>query len=101
MIAPENAYLFCNWLWWTPRDISAFGLALDIIGIAVLFRFQVDPNAQIRSDGASFLQLEGSGAGDGEEKQKYSKYRKLTYLGFSLLLLGFALQLVGTVCQPS
>jgi hypothetical protein len=78
-----------------PKWISASGLLFDIVGIALLFRYQVDLNHQMSSTGSIKLVLEQS---DEAEAVKWHWYRKLTRLGFALLIIGFCLQLTGTLC---
>jgi hypothetical protein len=75
------------------KTLVLIGLALDIAGIAVLFRWQVDPNATIRPDGAEVRITEST---DSEMARRYVRFRYLTHLGFVLLLTGFVLQALGT-----
>ncbi len=76
------------------KVFSIFGLILDIVGIGLLFRFQVDRNQHLSPEGHISLALAGSDQG---EARKWHLYRKLTWLGFTLLIVGFSLQLVGTI----
>jgi hypothetical protein len=78
----------------TAKGLSVLGLFLDIVGIALLFRFQVDTNQHLSPEGSISLILEQSDEG---EVKKWHLYRKLTWLGFTLLIVGFSFQLIGTI----
>lgn len=81
-----------NWCLENPKLLSSsLGLGLDIIGITILFFFQVDRNHALREDGAVMLRLEHD---DPTEQTKWKWYRKLTNIGFVVLFVGFALQLL-------
>jgi hypothetical protein len=80
----------------SAKAISEIGLALDFLGIAILFKFQVDRNHGMSPDGAMRLILEQT---DHNERRKWLVYRKLTWLGFVLLMAGFALQFIGSICS--
>ena len=86
----------CSVLPLSPRSFSLVGIALDFVGIALLFAFQVDRNHGMSPDGSTRLILEQA---DEAEKRKWQLYRKLTWFGFVLLLIGFALQFIGSICS--
>ena len=74
--------------------LAVGGLTLDGIGVAILFKFQVDQNHALREDGAIMLM---AGGADTSESKKWKSYRRLTRIGFVLLLTGFALQILGAL----
>lgn len=77
-------------------EVNAFGLALDIIGVALIYKFAVAP--RLSPTGTIYLVLEGS---DQKEKEEYWRYSGLGSLGFFLLLLGFLLQVFSNLMQGS
>ena len=74
--------------------LSASGLFLDLVGIVLLFWFQVDRNHALREDGTQSISLEQH---DETESATWKKYRRLTIFGFLLLMLGFTFQIAGTL----
>ncbi len=76
------------------KEISLVGLALDFIGIGLLFLFQVDRNHHLKPDGSIGLILEQA---DENEASKWRAYRILTVVGFMFLIVGFGFQFIGTL----
>ena len=79
---------------YAPKTISSIGLLFDLVGITILFFFQVDRNHQLSPEAIPTLAL---GNGDPEGQKTWAIYRKLTVLGFVLLIVGFGLQLLGNL----
>jgi hypothetical protein len=79
-------------------DLSAklaiSGLVLDLIGISILFLYQVDRNHAL-SEAGQYLIARVEGVD--QKSVVWAKYRRRTILGFLLLILGFFLQLIGMV----
>ena len=75
----------------TPKGLTVVGLLLDLVGISLLFFFQVDLNHAKRADGASLLILNN----DEEEASSWKRKRLLTKVGFIFLIVGFLLQICG------
>lgn len=74
--------------WW-----SSVGLILDIIGVLMLFEYGLP--SKLRERGGS-LSLEESSE---DEKERILHNKKIvcrSYIGLSLIILGFILQLIGT-----
>lgn len=90
-----NLLVACNWVA-SAKGLSTIGLIFDLIGISILFFFQVDRNHSLRETGAVTLIAEQDDQG---EIKKWALYRKLTVAGFILLILGFALQIAGNLCS--
>lgn len=81
--------MFC-----TYQFYSAFGLILDIVGVLILFKYGLP--SKVKEHGGGLLLEENSE----EEKLRISDNNKITrraYLGLTLLLIGFFLQLIGTL----
>jgi hypothetical protein len=72
--------------------LIGLGLALDIAGACLVFRFGVPAYPQRARAGQSYLLLEEN---DPEEKQRVERADRLGKLGIGLLIAGFAFQLVG------
>ena len=69
--------------------INSVGLALDIGGVILLFIYGLPE--PISETGAVHLIVETPSK---EEADKWKRYKKKSYLGLVLLVLGFSLQLV-------
>ena len=72
-----------------PDVINSVGLALDILGVILLFLYGLPE--EISKTGARHLVLEDE---EKEEVEKWKRYKKKSYLGLALLVIGFSLQLV-------
>jgi hypothetical protein len=72
--------------------LIGFGLALDIAGACLMFRFGVPAYPQRARAGQSHLLLEED---DPEEKQRVERADRIAKLGIVLLVAGFAFQFVG------
>lgn len=79
--------------------MGAFGLALDIVGVALIYKFAVAP--RLSPTGATYLVLSGSDHVDQEEKEQYWRYSGLGTLGFVLVSVGFLLQIFSNLMQGS
>ena len=73
----------------TPDVINSCGLALDILGVVLLFFFGLP--ADVREGGGTVL-LWGE---DPEGARRYRRARALSRLGLALLVAGFGLQIAG------
>jgi len=91
-----NLYDAYSFLMANPKCLSMVGLFLDLIGITVLFFFQVDRNHHLKPDGSINLVTEQN---EPAESRKWKQYRRLTVFGFLLLITGFALQFLATFFQ--
>ena len=69
--------------------INSVGLALDIGGVILLFIYGLPE--PISKTGATNLIVETQ---NNEDVEKWKRYKKKSYLGLALLVLGFSLQLV-------
>jgi hypothetical protein len=69
--------------------MDVIGLALNFIGSVIIIFFNLPPS--ISESGTIHLALEQSDAG---EIKKAKKYRVISYIGISLLAVGFLLQLL-------
>lgn len=69
--------------------VNSIGLALDIVGVVLLFRFGLP--SEVEKDGGGFLMLEGPAE---EDVKKYERYRRIARSALFCLVLGFALQIV-------
>ena len=69
--------------------ITSFGLLLDIIGVVLIFLFGIPQD--VRRSGANYL-VWGS---DENEIKKAKRYDLFSYGGLGLLILGFAVQIIG------
>lgn len=72
-----------------PKMVNSAGLLIDIIGAYLLLRYTL--SEEISRTGDVFLALESKNEADIDKAKKYDR-RALA--GFSLLILGFALQLL-------
>ena len=73
----------------SPAVISSAGLILDILGVILLFYYGLPE--EISKTGRGDLFTWGSHE---EEAKKWKRYKKRSYWGLALLVLGFSLQLV-------
>ena len=69
---------------------NTLGLALDIIGVVLLFHFGLPPD--VNRDGAVGWTL----GTDEAEAQKARRYARRSWTALHLIVTGFALQIVGT-----
>ncbi|MEQ1560647.1 MAG: hypothetical protein ABL933_17130 [Methyloglobulus sp.] len=72
--------------------ISVIGLCFDIIGVILLWKFGLPP--EVSRSGASYLQVQSD---DESEKTKGRLYDCIAHAAILLIVLGFALQAVGTL----
>lgn len=71
-------------------NLNVIGLILDIIGVILLWKFGLPEN--IDRSGTIVLAAEGC---DESEKKKASMYDRISQFALLLLIVGFALQIVG------
>ena len=71
---------------------AAIGLAMDIVGVLLLWRFGLPPN--VSRGGTSYLILEQS---DEAEARKAKVYDHVAHVAITLIVLGFILQLIATL----
>lgn len=71
---------------------SPIGLILDMIGAFLIFKFGLPE--EISRTGSGYMILEQE---DPEEIATAKKYDKLSKLGFRLLIVGFAFQLISSL----
>ena len=74
--------------------LNSLGLALDIIGVSLLFWFGLP--SKVRKGGVSFLALEEPNA---EEVKQFKRYQLGAHIGLGLLIFGFALQIISNLMQ--
>jgi hypothetical protein len=71
--------------------INSIGLLFDIGGAILIFIYGLAPHIKESMDGQLYMH---SGEGVELERIKTKKFRILSYLGLTFLILGFLLQLV-------
>lgn len=77
----------------TPDVINSCGLALDILGVVLLFFFGLP--ADVHAGGGTAI-LWGGGP---ENAKRYRRARALSRLGLLLLVAGFGLQIAGNYLE--
>ena len=75
-------------------EINSIGLALDIVGVVLLFMFGLP--SKVREGGVGYLVLEGS---DEKEDRQFKRYQFSAWCGLGFLVLGFGLQIVSNLMQ--
>ena len=70
--------------------VNTVGLALDIVGVVLLFRFGLQPN--VRRGGGIVL----AWGTDDDEAKKANRYDRISWSALGLIVLGFVLQIVST-----
>ena len=78
----------------SPQGIGSFGLLLDIVGAILLFRYGLPES--ISREGHTILVTEQI---DEKEVRLANFHDRMGRLGLSLLIFGFALQLVANLLQ--
>lgn len=73
-------------------QISDIGLILDLIAVFLLAKYSVPTNT-FDSAGSSSFAIRESEVKVALNKDKYARYKKITYVAYILLALGFTLQL--------
>ena len=66
------------------------GLVMDVVGVVLIFRFGLPP--PVSRGGHTLLALEGD---DPKEAKKAQWFDRLSEAGALLVILGFALQIIG------
>lgn len=69
--------------------VVSLGLVLDIVGVALIFRYGVAP--AVSASGAQLL----AWGHDESEKVRYRRYKRVSRIGLGCLMGGFFLQLIG------
>ncbi len=72
--------------------LESVGLSLDIIGVLLVWQCGLPPD--FNPKGESALLLEGT---DQKAVVKGKRYGRLSHLGIGLVVVGFALQLLGNL----
>ena len=75
--------MLANWL-------ITVGLSFDVVGAILVLNFALGP--KVRRGGTRVLALEGN---DPNEARKAELYERLGKVGAGLIIVGFALQIVG------
>lgn len=70
-----------------PRVLD-FGLVLDIVGVVLLFRFDL----RSRESGSTIIEY-----GSSDTSESVKQFRRWAHTGLALLILGFGLQIVGVI----
>lgn len=73
---------------WTPELVSSIGLALDIVGVVIVFLFGL-PEEMPGPAGPTW------GGTPPETVKKRKLYSSLSWAGMILIVFGFALQILG------
>ena len=76
----------------TSNSINSIGLALDIVGVVLLFLYGL-PSATARSAGLAEWAPEPGSEEDRHIRRQWVRRQRTTWLGAVLLVLGFALQI--------
>ena len=74
----------------TPTIINSIGLFLDIIGVALLFKFGMPSGAGHKSGGDYMMW----GGAEPRLTKRWLRYRFWSRVGLSCLIAGFSLQIV-------
>ena len=74
--------------------VNTIGLAFDIIGVILVFWFGLAPDVPREVSGSLFVVNGPTEAEREEVSAKWKYYRRLSYVGLFLLVLGFILQIV-------
>ena len=74
--------------------MNLVGLALDIIGVLLLFKYGLP--SDLNKKGYIFKVLEQV---DNHEVEKYKRYDKISKIALTLLILGFLMQAFSTILQ--
>ncbi len=75
-------------------EVNSIGLALDIAGVLVLFKYGLP--SKVREGGVQHLLLEGT---DNEQTLLFTLYQRFARCGLGLLVLGFALQIISNLMK--
>jgi hypothetical protein len=75
-------------------EVNSIGLALDIAGVLVLFKYGLP--SKVREGGVQHLLLEGT---DNEQALLFTRYQRFARCGLGLLVLGFALQIISNLMK--
>ena len=73
--------------WSVPGVVNTVGLAFDIVGVILIFRYGIGPD--IRRGGPSYL-IVGE---DPEEARRAGRYDHLGRTGLLLIIAGFGIQI--------
>jgi hypothetical protein len=76
-----------------PKVIGTAGLALDILGVILLFKYAVNRNPHLSPHGHATSFVEGTEK-DEIAKREYLRFRSRESAGLAMLIIGFALQAV-------
>ncbi|MGD9294398.1 MAG: hypothetical protein PVI41_05900 [Roseobacter sp.] len=77
-----------------PDVIQTLGLMFDVVGILILFRWQIDFNRNVHDGRIEFALRLGTEEPSAEAKRKYAHYVRMTYLGMASILIGFIIQII-------
>lgn len=75
-----------------PDVINSLGLALDIAGVVLLYRFGLPADVH---EGGGMQVLWPAGEDQARNARRYRRTRTLSRFGLALLVAGFGLQIVG------
>ena len=82
--------------WLDPVVLTTVGLALDVLGVILLFFFTIDKNRGKSETGPGLVWVTTDDPNDPEvkkNKRRFKKYVSLMNAGFTALILGFLLQM--------
>ena len=74
-----------------PEVVNSAGLALDILGVILLFFFGLPSRV---SEGPPYLSLGEDPDSTKQRKKQRKQYERVSWFALVLLILGFALQMV-------
>ncbi len=76
----------------TAAYLNSLGLAFDIVGVILLFKFGLPE--EVRRGGTGFLIVNN----DDQEAAKAKIYDRYSHVALALIVLGFGLQIVSNHC---
>lgn len=76
----------------TQQIINVIGLTFDIIGVLMLFKYGL-PSDINKNGHISIITTQV----DNDEIHKYKKYKRLSYIALSSIIIGFILQALSTI----
>ena len=79
----------------SAATVNSVGLALDILGVILLFCYGLPPDVHPGRGGTTIRWGGGDTPAEIEEKTKrYKRYKRNSWVALGLLVLGFTLQII-------
>jgi hypothetical protein len=77
-----------------PTWFTIGGLALDVVGVSLIWRFGLPEN--VKRGGVSYYELEQN---DSAEAAKAARYDRISAIALGLIIGGFVWQIVGILAK--